>query len=166
LTVSPLCEVENSLPGSPTFPKGQYRTRACLAHIEPFCMTSISTPGGITYVAVVDDDESQRRALGRLFRASGLQAITYDSAEAFLADAKRPVFDCLLLDIQLSGMSGIELRQKLLAAGDTTPVIYLTAHDDPEARARASALGCAAWFDKTASGEDVLLAILRAVSRA
>jgi FixJ family two-component response regulator len=69
------------------------------------------------YVAVVDDDENFCRSLGRLLRAAGMQPITYPSAEAFLADTKRPRFDCLVLDIHLGGMSGIELGERLVAEG-------------------------------------------------
>src|SRR6478609_9459424 len=101
------------------------------------------------YVGVVDDDEGLCRALGRLLRAAGMQPITYASAEAFLTDSKQPQFDCLVLDIRLSGMSGIELGQRLVAEGGHTPFIYVTAHDDPETRARAEAAGCAAYFRKT-----------------
>jgi FixJ family two-component response regulator len=115
-----------------------------------------------TYVAVVDDDVSACRALSRLLRAEGLQAVGYLSAEAFLADAKRPRFDCLVLDIQLSGISGIELHRQLQASGSSTPVIFVTAHDEPETRERALSSGCAAYFRKTAPGRDVLQAIRRA----
>jgi len=114
------------------------------------------------YVAVVDDDENFSRSLGRLLRAAGIQSITYTSAEAFLADSKHPRFDCLLLDIQLGGISGIELGRRLMAEGRGAPFIYLTAHDDPEVRAGAEAIGCAAFFRKTDSGAEVLAAIRRA----
>ena len=119
--------------------------------------------GSITtiYVAVVDDDENICRSFGRLLRAAGLQAVTYDSAESFLADAKHPQFGCLVLDIQLGGMSGVELAQQLVAAGQRTPIIFITAHDDPEARRTAEALGCTAYFRKTDSGKEVLEAIRR-----
>ena len=117
-----------------------------------------------TYVAVVDDDESACRALSRLLRAEGIQPVTYLSAEAFLADSKRPVFDCLVLDIQLGGLSGLELQRQLVASGSSTPVIYVTAHDEPETREQAEAAGCAAYFRKTAPGQDVLQAIRRAVN--
>jgi FixJ family two-component response regulator len=116
------------------------------------------------YVAVVDDDESFCRALGRLLRAAGIQPITYASAEAFLADTKHPQFDCLVLDIRLSGMSGIELGQRLMAEGGRIPFIYITAHDDPDARAGAEAAGCAAYFRKTDSAAEVLEAIRRLVA--
>ena len=117
---------------------------------------------GQTYVAIVDDDESACRALGRLLRAEGIQAVGYLSAEAFLADAKRPLFDCLVLDIELGGMSGIDLHRQLNASGSSTPVIYVTAHDEPETREAAQAAGCAAYFRKTSPGGEVLQAIRRA----
>ena len=112
-----------------------------------------------TYVAVVDDDESQCRSLSRLLRAEGMQPVTYPSAEVFLADTKQPRFDCLVLDIQLGGMSGLELHRQLNSSGSTTPVIYITAHDEPATREAAQAAGCAAYFRKTAPGEAVLQAI-------
>src|SRR3954453_18606853 len=110
-----------------------------------------------TYVAVVDDDESVCRSFARLLRAAGIQPVTYSSAEAFLADDKRPRFDCVVFDVQLGGMSGIELARALAARpGHHAPVIYITAHDDPETRASAEATGCAAYFRKNQSGGDVL----------
>lgn len=115
------------------------------------------------YVAVVDDDEHFGRSLGRLLRAAGMQSITYTSGEAFLADTKHPQFDCLVLDVQLGGMSGIELGRRLVAEGRYAPFIYVTAHDDPDARAGAEAAGCAGFFRKTDPGADMLKAIRRVV---
>jgi DNA-binding NarL/FixJ family response regulator len=69
-----------------------------------------------------------------------------------------------VLDIRLSGMSGIELGQRLMAEGGHTPFIYITAHDDPDARAGAEAAGCAAYFRKTDSAAEVLEAIRRLVA--
>jgi FixJ family two-component response regulator len=115
-----------------------------------------------TYVAVVDDDQSVRRSFARLLRAAGIQPVTYGSAEAYLADLKRPKFDCVVLDVQLDGMSGIELGSVLAAGeGHHAPIVYITAHDDPETRAKAEAAGCAAYFLKNDSGADVLEAIRR-----
>lgn len=114
------------------------------------------------YVAVVDDDESFCRSLSRLLRAAGMHSITYTSGEAFLADTKHPKFDCLVLDVHLGGMSGIELGRRLVAEGRSAPFIYITAHDEPEVRAGAEAAGCAAFFRKTDPGADVLEAIRRA----
>ncbi len=113
------------------------------------------------YVAIVDDDENFCRSLGRLLRAAGMQPIPYPSAEAFLADTKRPQFDCLVLDIHLGGMSGIELGERLVADGSHAPFICITADDEPDVRAGAEAAGCAAFFRKTHSGADVLEAIRR-----
>jgi len=117
-----------------------------------------------TYIAVVDDDESVCQSFGRLLRAAGLQPITYPSAEAFLADEKQPRFDCLVLDVQLDGMSGIELARRLKTDGGSPPFIFITAHDDPAARTQAEAAGCAAYFQKTDSGADVLEAIRHAAA--
>jgi FixJ family two-component response regulator len=117
----------------------------------------------ITYVAVVDDDESVCRAFSRLLRAAGFQPVSYASAEALLEDTKRPKFDCLLLDIQLEGMSGPELSQRLAAVKDSVPVVFITAYDDPEVRSQAMAVGCAGYFRKTDSWEEVLEGIRRAL---
>ena len=116
------------------------------------------------YIAIIDDDESLCRSMSRLLRAAHLQPITYPSAEAFLTDTKRPKFDCLVLDIQLQGMSGLELNKRLAAVKDATPVVFITAHDDPEVRAQAEASDCAGYFRKTDSGADVLAAIHRVIS--
>jgi FixJ family two-component response regulator len=115
------------------------------------------------YIAVVDDDENLCRSLGRLLRAAHFQAIMYSSAEDYLADTRHPKFDCLLLDICLTGMSGLDLRQRLAAVQDATPVIFITAQDDPEVRAQAEASGCAGFFRKTDPGADLLSGIRRAI---
>jgi FixJ family two-component response regulator len=114
------------------------------------------------YVAVVDDDENVCRSMGRLLRAAGINAVTYRSAEAFLTDAKHPRFDCLVLDIQLEGMSGLELSRRLAAVQDFTPIIFITAHDDPAVRAQAVAGGCAGYFRKNDPGQSVIEAIRQA----
>jgi FixJ family two-component response regulator len=116
------------------------------------------------YIAVIDDDESLCLSMSRLLRAARLQPVTYPSAEAFLADTKRPKFDCLILDIQLTGMSGLDLRRRLSAVMDATPVIFITAHDDPEVIAQAEASGCAGFFRKMDSGADILETIRRTIS--
>jgi FixJ family two-component response regulator len=115
------------------------------------------------YIAVIDDDANICRSMSRLLRAAHLQPITYPSAESFLTDTNRPVFACLVLDIQLTGMSGLDLRQRLAAVKDVTPVVFITAHDDPVVRAQAEASGCAGYFRKTSSGTDILAAIRRAI---
>ena len=111
------------------------------------------------YIAVVDDDASLCRSLARLLQLSGFQAITFESAEQFLADPLRPHFGCLLVDVQLGGMTGIEMHEKLIEEGDRTPVIYITAYDDPRALADATRLGCAGYFRKTDAGQEILDAV-------
>ncbi|HTY63774.1 MAG TPA: response regulator [Acidobacteriota bacterium] len=115
------------------------------------------------YVAVIDDDESLCRSMSRLLRAARLQPVTYSSAEAFLEDSNRPKFGCLMLDIQLKGMSGLDLRQRLSAVRDATPVVFITAHDDLKVRALAEAAGHEGFFLKTSSGADILAAIRRVI---
>ena len=111
-------------------------------------------------VAIVDDDESACRSLGRLLRAEGIASVTYASAEAFLAEAPRSFFDCLVLDVRLTGISGVELHRRLVAKGDTTPVIFLSAYD-PNEREQALTAGGAAYFRKTDDGAKVIDAIRR-----
>ena len=117
-----------------------------------------------SYIAVIDDDESLCRSMSRLLRAANFHPVTYSSAEAFLTDTKRPRFDCLVLDIQLQGMSGLDLRRRLSAVKSPTPIVFITAHDDPGMRAEAEASGCAGYFRKTDSGADVLAAIHRTIN--
>jgi len=114
------------------------------------------------HVAIVDDDVSLCRSVARLLRASGWRPVTYLSAEEFLADAERSRFDCLILDVQLGGISGIELQEQLLASGSTTPVIFLTAHEEAEVRDRAMRAGCVAYLCKRDPGELVIRALLQA----
>jgi FixJ family two-component response regulator len=108
------------------------------------------------YLAVVEDDENVSRAFARLLRSAGFEPITYLSAEAFLGDDKRPRFDCLVADFQLPGISGLELARRLASVSDPTPVLLLTARDDPSDRAAAQSAGCAGYFQKTDPGSDIL----------
>jgi len=114
-------------------------------------------------VAVVDDDEGVCRSLGRLLRVAGFQSVAYHSAEAFLAETKRPRFDCLLLDVQLGGISGIALAERLASSASSIPVVFITAHDEPFIRMRALSIPGAAYLTKTEPAEAVFAAIRRAI---
>lgn len=114
-------------------------------------------------VAVVDDDDGLCRSLCRLLRAAGIQSVSYPSAESFLGDGGRSRFDCLVFDVQLGGMSGLELNQRLVESGSTTPVIFNTARDDAELRQQALQTGCVACLRKNESGHAVLAAIRYAI---
>ena len=122
-----------------------------------------SSKNSNNYVAVVDDDRSVCRSFSRLLSAAGFHPVSYVSAESFLEDSKRPRFDCLVLDIQLDGISGLELSRRLAAVNDGTPVVFITAHDDPAVQAEALASGCAGFFHKHDPGALVLDAIGKAI---
>lgn len=115
------------------------------------------------YIAVVDDDESVCRSFSRLLRTAGYQPVDFHSAEDFLSDRNRPHFECLILDVQLGGISGIELMKRLVAVGDTTPVVFITAQDNPAAQSEAEAAGCAGYFRKTDPGGAILRTIRNAI---
>ncbi len=112
-------------------------------------------------VAIIDDDESVCRSLARLLRASGIRSECYSSAEAFLEDGRGDAFNCLILDIHLGGMSGIELQESLVKSGSPSPVIFITAHDDPDMRERAMRSGCVAYLTKSEPFSTVLTALAR-----
>jgi len=124
----------------------------------------MSNPANI-YVAIIDDDESLCRSMSRLLRAAGFHPIPFLSAEDFLVDPICDHFSCLLVDIQLGGMSGIELQQKLASEGGQAPIIFITAYDDPDARAQALTTGCAGFFRKTDPGAEIISAVRSAVQR-
>jgi FixJ family two-component response regulator len=100
--------------------------------------------------------------VGRLLGAVGMKYVAYASAEAFLGSAAGASLDCLILDIQLGGMSGFDLHRQLALAGSTVPIIFITAHDEPETREQAERLGCAAYLRKTDPGASVIEAIRQA----
>ena len=124
-------------------------------------LPAMSTSRNI-YIAVIDDDESGRRSMSRLLRAAHLQPVIYPSAEAFLTDTNRPTFACLVLDIQLTGMSGLDLRRRLSAVHDVTPVVFITAHDEFASDLQKAGAACLLKpFDQDA----LLSAIERACAR-
>ena len=114
-------------------------------------------------VAIIDDDASVSRSLSRLLRLAGFEATAFASAEEFLADGKRGRFRCLLLDVQLHGMSGLEMQRAWNALPGHAPLIFITAYDEPAARAEALQAGCAGFFSKTENGTRILDAIRAAV---
>jgi len=111
------------------------------------------------YIAIVEDDESLCRSLARLLQASGYQPVTYHSAEVFLDDAKQPVFDCLIVDIQLGGMSGLELGERLARDESNIPLIFLTAHENWETLKQSISTPHVALLRKNDPGEAVINAI-------
>jgi FixJ family two-component response regulator len=100
---------------------------------------SIVTVLDTVTIGVVEDDPSCLRALRRLLSAAGVSVATFASAEEFLASDTAGATSCLVLDVHLGGMSGFDLQQTLATAGAPIPTIFITAHDDPVTRERASA---------------------------
>jgi len=115
-------------------------------------------------VAVVDDDESFARAIGRLLRAAGFEVQVYSAAEMFLPAFTRDSFDCLVLDIQLGGISGLDLGRRLVEMGSKTPVVFVTALEDEEHHRSAQQIGCSTYLHKPVSGRLLVGAIHRAVA--
>ena len=111
-------------------------------------------------VAVVDDDVSVRKSLGRLIRSVRLDVRAFASAEEFLNSSPPLKPDCLILDVGLPGMSGIELQRHLLALRSNVPIIFITAHgSDERARLEAASDWTVAYFIKPFSGDELLDAV-------
>ena len=115
-------------------------------------------------VAIVDDDRSVLKGLQRVLQASGIKTQVFSSAEAFLDNDGAADVMCVILDIHLRGISGIELRRRLSARGLQTPVIFMTAFDTAATRKEASDVGCAAFLGKPISGRVLIEAIRKAAS--
>ena len=114
-------------------------------------------------VTVIDDDPTMRKAIERLLRAKGFEVETFASAEAFLAGSSKAA--CLVLDIHLGGMSGIELRRRLIASGsEPPPAIFITALDDEAMRKEAMAVGCLAYLRKPFLASSLVGAINKAMA--
>lgn len=115
------------------------------------------------YVAVVDDDIHLCNSLSRLLRAAKFVPISFQSAEEYLSDPVREHFSCLLTDVQLSGMSGLELQQRLLLEKTPCPVLFITSCDDPSKREAALQAGCIGFFQKTDDGSKILDCVRQAI---
>ena len=92
-------------------------------------------------IAVVDDDVSVRESVESLLKSVGFHVNTYSSAEEFLDSPRLSAADCLILDVRLDGMSGPDLQRELKAAGQTIPIVFITAHETDALRARMLADG-------------------------
>jgi len=115
-------------------------------------------------VAIVDDDPGMLRGLGDLLGACGFETDMFSSAEEWLDRGDLRRIDCLLLDVQLGGISGLELQRQLNALGSTLPIVFMTAFDDEEMRAQASQAGCLGWLRKPFSSRQLIEAIEHATS--
>ena len=112
-------------------------------------------------IAVVDDDESIRRTTTLLIESFGFTGIAFESAESFLKSGQLHNTSCLILDVRMPQMNGLQLQSELAAAGCSIPIVFITAYDDKESRGRAMQAGAVAFLGKPFSDEQ-LLQILRA----
>jgi FixJ family two-component response regulator len=112
-------------------------------------------------VAIVDDDESLQSALRDLIESEGLSTLCFGSAEQFLDSDARQKAACLIADVRMPGMSGLELQAKLKAERSRIPIIFITAHDDAETRSLAMRDGAVEFLTKPFS-DAVLLEIVNA----
>jgi FixJ family two-component response regulator len=116
-------------------------------------------------VAVVDDDPAMRRAMARLLSALGYYAELFASGEAFLNTAPSSEVACLVVDIQLGDISGLEVARQLAADGRRVPIIFVTASDDEAIHREAMQFGCIAYLKKPFSSDLLIEAIVRAIDR-
>jgi len=114
-------------------------------------------------VAVIDNDPILLRSLTRLLDASGFATMGFSSAEAFLAGSIANRATCLVLDINLDGMSGIDLRRRLARSGNALPVIFITAISDEATEQEARSSGCVAYLRKPFGGKELIGAVKEAV---
>jgi FixJ family two-component response regulator len=113
------------------------------------------------FIAIVDDDESVQSALQDLMESDGLSARSYGSAEEFLQSGLQRKAACLIVDIRMPGMSGLELQARLKADRFDTPIIFITAHGDARVRMQAMREGAAEFLVKPFD-DQVLLSRVRA----
>jgi two-component system response regulator FixJ len=100
------------------------------------------------FIAIVDDEQAVRSALRRLLQAVGLSVRTFVDCPSFLADLDEQRPDCLILDLHMAGMSGMELLEVMRARHQMPPTIVITAHDEPETRERCLRAGALAYLRK------------------
>ena len=110
-------------------------------------------------ISVVDDDESIRRTTTRLIESFGFRAAAFESADSFLRSGQLRDTACLIVDVQMPGMNGLQLQSHLAAEGRGIPVIFITAYDDKESRRRAMQAGAVAFLGKPFSDEQLLQTI-------
>jgi FixJ family two-component response regulator len=110
-------------------------------------------------ISIVDDDPAVRDALWRLMDSAGLPATAFASAEEFLASPSRDETTCLILDVRMPGMDGLELQRQLAASNWNVPIIFISAHAEAGAREQAMETGAVEFFEKPFNSAALLDAI-------
>jgi FixJ family two-component response regulator len=124
-------------------------------------LSRVSPPTNAQVIAIVDDDPSVRRALHRLVRSAGYTVQTFASAHEFLDSMPGQRAACLVLDIHLNGMSGLDLQARLATDGVSIPIIFISAHDDAPTRQRIERSGAAGHLWKPVDDQALLGTIRR-----
>lgn len=121
-------------------------------------------PKAASYVAVVDDELSVRKALARLLTAASFDARTYGSAREFINSLRKEAPDCLVVDVHMPDFSGLDLQRYLHRAKQPIPTIVMTAFDDTEIRAQSLANGAVAYLTKPLQAQALVEAVNAAVA--
>ena len=115
-------------------------------------------------ISVVDDDESIRRTTKLLIESFGYRASVFESAEAFLRSGELHDTSCLIVDVQMPGINGLQLQSQLAAKGCAIPIIFITAYRNEESSRQAMQAGAVAFLDKPFSDEQLLKNIRSALT--
>ena len=110
-------------------------------------------------ISVIDDDESVRRTTTRLIESFGFRTTAFESAERFLTSGQLHDTSCLIVDVRMPGMDGLQLQSQLATAGWRIPIIFITAYDHQESRERAMQAGAVAFLGKPFTDEQLLQTI-------
>ena len=110
-------------------------------------------------ISIVDDDESMREAIKALIGSMGLSVEDFSSAEAFLNSGRAQAFDCLILDVRMPGLGGLELQRRLAADNQRIPIVFMTAHYGDEERTRAMEAGAVDFLSKPFTEQELFHAI-------
>ena len=119
-------------------------------------------PQSTLVVAAVDDDRRIRESVQSVLESAGYEAVTFESAEAFLNSGVLSNVNCVLADVRLPGIDGIELQRRIRHRRPTLPIIFMTAHDDEDIRRRALRDGAVAFMVKPFDGGELLEHVARA----
>src|SRR6516225_7229730 len=141
-----------------------------MALVQPFnslfdMSAESALPESKAIVFVVDDDLSVRQGLERLLRAVGWKVETFASAQEFLACRKENIPSCLVLDVRLPGLSGLDLQKRIIEANREIPIVFITGHKDVPTSVQAMKAGAVEFLIKPFSDQDLLDAIQQAIKR-